>query len=231
MDGAFYRLRDAAEADSKAIVEEAAKLAADGAAAGSPEQLIGDLYRSFMDTETVERLGTAPIREQLALVDGVTDVQGLLRLLGRLQRDGISGAFAINIDSDPADPDRYVLNIYQGGLGLPDESYYSGEQQAPIRAAYADVIGHAGAGRRARPAGPRGPGGRAGDRARGGALGPGALPGQHATYNPRDRAGLDALLPAPLWDSWLSGLAGPQTLLDQTVVRQPEYLSALAALL
>ena len=58
MDGAFYRLRDTAEADSKAIVEEAAALAAP---VGSPEQLIGDLYRSFMDTETVERLGTAPI--------------------------------------------------------------------------------------------------------------------------------------------------------------------------
>src|SRR5664279_5029269 len=52
MDGAFYRLRDTAEADSKAIVEEAAALAADGAPVGSPEQLIGDLYRSFMDTET-----------------------------------------------------------------------------------------------------------------------------------------------------------------------------------
>ena len=78
-------------------------MAADGAAAGSPEQLIGDLYRSFMDTETVERLGTAPIQQQLALVNGVTDMRSLLRLLGRLQRDGIGGAFAINIDSDPAD--------------------------------------------------------------------------------------------------------------------------------
>ncbi len=232
MDGAFYRLRDAAEADSKAIVEEAAGLAADGAPAGSPEQLIGDLYRSFMDTETVERLGTAPIQQQLALVDGVTDTASLLRLLGRLQRDGIGGAFAINIDSDPADPDRYVLNIYQGGLGLPDESYYSGEQQAPIRAAYAEVV----------PAmlelvGVSEPQARA---ARVIALETELAAGHWdrvrsrdstQTYNPKDRAGLDALLPAPLWDAWLSGLEGPATLLEQTVIRQPEYLSALAALL
>jgi len=59
MDGSFYRLRDAAEADGRAIVEEAAELAAAGAEPGSPEQLIGDLYRSFMDTETVERVGAA----------------------------------------------------------------------------------------------------------------------------------------------------------------------------
>ena len=232
MDGAFYRLRDTAEADSKAIVEEAAALAEDGAPVGSPEQLIGDLYRSFMDTETVERLGTAPIREQLALVDGVNDAESLLRLLGRLQRDGIGGAFAINIDSDPADPDRYVLNIYQGGLGLPDESYYSGDQQAPIRAAYAEVVPAM-----LELAGVPDPQARA---ARVIALETELAAGHWdrvrsrdstQTYNPRDRAGLDALLPAPLWDAWRSGLDAPATLLDQTVIRQPEFLSALAALL
>ena len=52
MDGAFYTLRDGAEADSRAIVEDAAAAAARGeAAAGTPAQLIGDLYRSFMDTD------------------------------------------------------------------------------------------------------------------------------------------------------------------------------------
>ena len=37
------------------------------------------------------------------------------------------------MDTDPGDPDRYVLNLYQGGIGLPDESYYSD-------AAHADVL-------------------------------------------------------------------------------------------
>src|SRR4051794_22500145 len=76
MDGAFYHLRDGAEADSRAIVEEAAAAAPD-AKPGTPTQLIGDLYRSFMDTETVERLGLQPITEQLNLIDDVTDVPGL----------------------------------------------------------------------------------------------------------------------------------------------------------
>ena len=59
-DGAFYQLRDEAEKDSRAIIEDAAA-AADGAEPGSPVQLIGDLYRSFMDVEAVERQGLAPI--------------------------------------------------------------------------------------------------------------------------------------------------------------------------
>src|SRR6478735_11072767 len=136
MDGAFYRLRDAAEADGRAIVEEAARSAEAGADPGTPAQLIGDLYRSFMDTETVERLGLQPISEQLTALDEVTDVESLLRKLGGLRRDGIGGLFQLDIDSDPADPDQYSLNLYQGGLGLPDESYYRDEQHAPIRDAY-----------------------------------------------------------------------------------------------
>src|SRR3954466_7387540 len=64
MDGAFYTLRDGAEADSRAIVEEAAAAAPD-AAAGTATQLIGDLYRSFMDTDTVQKLGLQPIIDQL----------------------------------------------------------------------------------------------------------------------------------------------------------------------
>ena len=39
-DGAFYQLRDEAEKDSRAIIEDAAA-AADGAEPGSPVQLIG----------------------------------------------------------------------------------------------------------------------------------------------------------------------------------------------
>jgi putative endopeptidase len=51
------------------------------------------------------------------------------------------------------------------------------------------------------------------------------------TYNPKDRAGLDALLPGPLWDAWLDGLGADPSVLDQVVVRQPDYFTALAALL
>src|SRR6476660_236565 len=65
MDGAFYHLRDGAEADSRTIVEEAAAEAAAGAEPGSPAQLIGDLFRSFTDTDTVETLGLGPVTEQL----------------------------------------------------------------------------------------------------------------------------------------------------------------------
>ncbi|MGS0683939.1 M13 family metallopeptidase [Nakamurella sp. GG22] len=231
MDGAFYRLRDGAEADSRAIVEETAA-AAGTAESGSPEQLIGDLYRSFMDTATVQRRGLEPLRELLAVVDGITDPRALVEQVGRLRRDGMSGPFILDIDSDPADPDHYVLNLYQGGLGLPDESYYSGDQHAEIRTAYTgflpEMLDIAGVEDAADAAGriyrletdlAAGHWDRVRSR------------DSSQTYNPKSRAELGELMPAELWDAWVAGLGADPALLDQVVVRQPDYVAALAALL
>ena len=231
MDGAFYRLRDGAEADSRAIVEEVAATAGT-AESGSPEKLIGDLYRSFMDTETVQRRGLQPIRELLAMLGEVTDPRSLMVQLGRLRRAGVNGLFLVDIDTDPADPDRYVLNLYQGGLGLPDESYYSAEQHAEVRAAYVAFLPEI-----LRTAGVDAPSDTAGatfalendlaaghwDRVR--------SRDSSQTYNPKTRAELDELLPAELWDAWLTGLGADQALLDRVIVRQPDYVIALAGLL
>ena len=44
--------------------------------------------------------------------------------------------FGSYIDTDDRNSDRYVVNLLQGGLGLPDESYYREEKFAEIRTAY-----------------------------------------------------------------------------------------------
>ncbi|MET0862732.1 MAG: M13-type metalloendopeptidase, partial [Nakamurella sp.] len=51
------------------------------------------------------------------------------------------------------------------------------------------------------------------------------------TFNPMDRAGLNELLPAELWDAWLTGLGAGSELLAQVVVRHPSFISTLAGLL
>src|SRR5215218_4506189 len=78
MDGAFRALHDRAEEQVRAIIEEAAASepgadagAATGGASGVRAQ-IGALYTSFMDTETVEKLGTGPLSTDLALVQAAT---------------------------------------------------------------------------------------------------------------------------------------------------------------
>ncbi|TKV56918.1 peptidase M13 [Nakamurella flava] len=229
-DGSFYRLRDAAEADSRAIIEEAA--ADTGAAPGSPEHLIGALYRSFTDTAEVARRGLTPIVEVLSVVDAVDTPRSFLGAVGELRRSGVPGLFGIDIDSDPADPDQYAVGLWQGGIGLPDRSYYLDETHASVLTAYRRLVPEMFA-----LAGLPDAQDRA---ARVIELETQIAQGQwdrvrsrddSQTYNPTERSALDAILPADLWDAWLAGLQAPSGLLDHVIVRQPDHLRNVAGLL
>ena len=126
--GSFHLLAERAEADVRAIIEEST-----GAEPGTEARKIGDLFSSFMDTERIARLGAEPLRERLAAVDAVTDVTGLLGLVGRLDRDGVASVFGLYVAPDPGDPERAVPFLAQSGLSLPDEQYYRDEQFAEVR--------------------------------------------------------------------------------------------------
>ncbi|WP_016692341.1 M13 family metallopeptidase [Rhodococcus rhodochrous] len=138
LDGAFRTLADKAEVDVRTIIEEAA---ASGAEAGTDAQKIGDLYTSFMDTTTIEAAGLDPIREELGAVSGAADRAALAAVLGRLQRAGVTGALAHYVDTDSKNSERYLMHVSQGGLGLPDESYYREDRYAEIRGRYTAHIG------------------------------------------------------------------------------------------
>ncbi len=128
-DGAFYALRDAAEETVRTIVEECA---ADAGATGDAAR-IGDLYASFMDTDGIAAAGLAPLADELAEVRWVQSPSDLVTVLGRLQRTGVSGLLGYYVDTDAKRSDRYLVNVVQSGISLPDEAYYREEQYAPIR--------------------------------------------------------------------------------------------------
>lgn len=129
--GSFHLIAEQAESHVRAIIEES-----QDAEPGSEDRKIGDLFASFMDTDRIEEHGRTPLIEQLARIDGVTDVAALLRLVGEFERDGISGLVTLFVEPDPGNPTRYVPVIYQGGLSMPDESYYRLDNFADTRSAY-----------------------------------------------------------------------------------------------
>lgn len=133
--GSFHLIAEQAEKHVRAIVEES-----QDAEAGSEARKIGDLFASFMDTDRIEELGRTPLAAQLDRVDEVGDVASLLRLIGELERDGISGLVTLFVEPDPGDPTRYVPVLYQGGLSMPDESYYRLDNFEETRAAYRSHI-------------------------------------------------------------------------------------------
>ncbi|TDT80326.1 endothelin-converting enzyme [Arthrobacter sp. AG258] len=138
LEGTFTALRDGSEIAVRDIIEEAA---AKGADATGIERKIGDLYNSFMDEATVEGKGLEPIRARLAEVFATASVEELMALAGRLFRADVGGLFYIYPAPDAGNPDRVLLYTGQGGLGLPDESYYREEKFAPIVSAYTGHVG------------------------------------------------------------------------------------------
>ncbi|WP_018761385.1 M13 family metallopeptidase [Arthrobacter sp. 135MFCol5.1] len=138
LEGTFTALRDGSEIAVRDIIEEAA---AKGADATGIERKIGDLYNSFMDEATVEGKGLEPIRARLAEVFATASVEELMALAGRLFRADVGGLFYIYPAPDAGNPDRVLLYTGQGGLGLPDESYYREEKFAPIVSAYTGHLG------------------------------------------------------------------------------------------
>ena len=135
--GSFVVLRDAAEEAVREIITELDPATAER---GSEQAKIAGLYASFSDTERIEALGTEPLTPLLTRVDAVSSPGDLMELLGGLARAGVPGLIAIEAESDPGDPNRYVMFIGQGGLGLPDEEYYRLDSYAALRESYVEHI-------------------------------------------------------------------------------------------
>ena len=227
-DGAFRSLYDRAEEQVRDLITEAA---AAGAAPGTDEQRIGDLYASFMDEQTVAARGVAPLLEELAAVDAAQTPDELAAVLGALQRTGVGGGTGVYVDTDSKDSTRYLLHFTQSGLGLPDESYYRDEQHGEILAAYpkhiAAMFGLV-----------YGEGDHEKTAARVVALET-KLAAAHwdvvkrrdadLTYNLRTLADLPTEAPGFDWAGWVSALGTTAEKAAEVVVRQPDYLTAFAA--
>lgn len=138
--GAFYDLREKSRDDVKAIIEEVA--ATPNLVAGSDEQKVADLYRSFMDTETLNKLGTKPIQSELDKIAALKTKGELVNYFAHSQIIGGGTPLAFYIGVDAKDSSRYATHIWQYGLSLPEKDYYfnEGERFVNIRKAYVEHI-------------------------------------------------------------------------------------------
>ncbi len=125
--GITYELFLQAEAQVREIIE-------------SDQGKIGRLFKSFMNTEKIERDGIKPISAELAKVDQVIDAKSLIATIGELEINGGPGIFGSYIYPDVGNSTQYAIYIYQGGLSLPDEAYYREEQYQPIREAFLEHV-------------------------------------------------------------------------------------------
>ena len=226
--GTFDRLREQAEDDLRALLDEAV---ASGAAPDTSAGRVATLYGAFLDEVAVQARGLGAVADLLAQVDAVTDAGDLAGLQGRLERIGIRGTVQHFVNTDDRASDRYVSYLHQAGLGLPDESYYREERHADTRAAYqrhvAAMLGLAG---RPEPLEAAARVMALETRLAAGHLDNVSDRDPVATYHLLTAAQLADLAPAVDWAGYAAGLGAPAALAE-VVVRQPDYLRALSAAL
>ncbi|ARD23547.1 M13 family metallopeptidase [Shewanella japonica] len=120
--GAFYDLRENAREDVKAIIEEVAAMPT--LKAGTDEQKVADLYRAFMDVETLNKLGVTPIQPEFDKIAAIDSKADLTNYFAYSQVNGYGTPLAFYINVDAKDSTRYATHIWQYGLSLPEKDYY-----------------------------------------------------------------------------------------------------------
>ena len=87
-------------------------------------QKIGDYYAACMDEAKVESLGAKPMQPDLEAIANLKNTNELAPLIAKLQISGVSVLFRSGPEQDPDNSDAMIVDVAQGGLGLPDRDYY-----------------------------------------------------------------------------------------------------------
>ena len=220
-DGVARELYDIAEIQVREIIESAS---------GSDEaQKIRDLFTSFMDTDGIKARGLSPLTADLAAIDAITDLASFTSTMGRLEQGGIGGIFGAAIYPDPMNSGTNIFHMGQGGISLPDESYYREEQFAPIREAFVEHVTKMG---------------KLADvplMAREILALETEIASHHwdqvkdrdatLTYNKTSRAALSALAPNFDWDLWATHAGIPLIAFDDLNLHEPSFFTGASSML
>jgi len=137
--GSFYTLYNDNLKNLKQILEDAAK---GNAAKGSAEQKVGDFYASGMDSLTIEKLGTEPIKPLLTKIDQIKNDQDLISFIANGYKDAEGDLLGFGVEPDDKNSTKNILSFSQSGLTLPERSYYldQDDKAKKIRTEYLKYI-------------------------------------------------------------------------------------------
>ena len=91
---------------------------------GSNKQKIGDFYFSGMDSINLNKNGIGAIQKYLDRIDQIKDLNQLATSAAFIHKSAASPMFAFGVWQDSKISSKNAVNIWQGGLSLPDRLYY-----------------------------------------------------------------------------------------------------------
>lgn len=109
---------------------------------GSVGDKISTLYAQGLDMDKRNADGAAPVKEQLAAINAVTNLDELSAVTARMHMETSSPFFSIYIGADEKNSTMNLLQFYQGGISMGDRDYYllDDEASAKMRDAYRKYV-------------------------------------------------------------------------------------------
>lgn len=129
--GAFQELHERNQGILHGILEDVASR--DDIEPGTPEHWVGTYYRSGMDTERIETLGTKPLEPWLARISAIVSLEDVADVLVSMHRSAIDALFDFAVMPDFDDAAAHLFYLGQSGLGLPDRDYYMRDDETSLQ--------------------------------------------------------------------------------------------------
>jgi putative endopeptidase len=120
-NGIFRTIQDTINSQVLQICQKSMNEKAD---AGSNKQKIGDLYFSGMDTLNIDKKGLSPLADELKKIDDIKSLNDFAGVIAHLQTIGVEVGFSYGVGRDDKISSKYAIQLWQGGLGLPERDYY-----------------------------------------------------------------------------------------------------------
>ncbi|MGY4516616.1 M13-type metalloendopeptidase [Lysobacter sp. HA18] len=130
--GAFEMLDERSNAAQRQIAE---KVAADKNATGV-QKIVGDFWATGMDTKAINAQGIAPLKGHLDAIDKLSNKDQIADYLRESAAKGENLLFGFGSTPDYKNSSVNIGVAFQGGLGLPDTSFYSDPTKAGVLKAY-----------------------------------------------------------------------------------------------
>jgi putative endopeptidase len=112
------------EERSLAVQQQIAERAAADDDATGVEKIVADFWATGMDEAKANAAGLEPIEDELAEIDAIENPDGLVAFLRTAAARGETFVFGFGPEADFKDSSTTIAFATQGGLGLPDKSYY-----------------------------------------------------------------------------------------------------------
>jgi putative endopeptidase len=138
-NGLWQLIRDTINAQVREICVASAEMK--DAAKGSNKQKIGDMYYTGMDSVTINKDGISALKPEFDMISGISNAAGMAKAAAMIHLNASAPMFNMGVGQDDKMSSKYAIFISQGGLSLPDRSYYfdTDERAVAVRDAF---VGH-----------------------------------------------------------------------------------------